>query len=334
MTFFTDNQTKRDLNLIDRYSNKSVYAIFNQVKTLGASRLLEKMFNNPLIDHKSINARNSIFKFFGNLNIEFPLKDEELLNVESYLQTGGIGSLASFCNTARIVTLKLIGVWEEFDLRTSQILTTIKFCNQMKRFISQILVSGENNPITDELKTAFEFLDTNIKENWQHESVQISFSEIFAYDHMFRVHAYKKLVDLISLAHSLDLYLAVSLVSRKNDFTYAEALADKHNILSIANCRNPLVKYAKGNSIEINEIENLLFLTGANMAGKSTFMKSVGIALYLAHMGFPVPADKMKFSVKDGLYTSINISDNLEQGHSKGSSRGCWRIEKVDYHFR
>jgi Mismatch repair ATPase (MutS family) len=59
-----------------------------------------------------------------------------------------------------------------------------------------------------------------------------------------------------------------------------------------------------------------LFLTGANMAGKSTFIKSFGIAIYLAHMGFPVPAEEMSFTVKDGLYTSINVPDNLNLGYS------------------
>jgi DNA mismatch repair ATPase MutS len=66
----------------------------------------------------------------------------------------------------------------------------------------------------------------------------------------------------------------------------------------------------------MNQESNLLFLTGANMAGKSTFMKSFGIALYLAHMGFPVAADNMVFSVKDGLYSSINVPDNLSMGYS------------------
>ena len=47
------------------------------------------------------------------------------------------------------------------------------------------------------------------------------------------------------------------------------------------------------------------------MAGKSTFMKSFGVAVYMAHMGFPVAAEKMEFTVQDGLYTSINVSDNL-----------------------
>jgi DNA mismatch repair ATPase MutS len=52
------------------------------------------------------------------------------------------------------------------------------------------------------------------------------------------------------------------------------------------------------------------------MAGKSTFMKSVGIAVYLAHMGFPVAAEGMAFSVQDGMYTSINVADNLDKGLS------------------
>ena len=62
--------------------------------------------------------------------------------------------------------------------------------------------------------------------------------------------------------------------------------------------------------------ENVIFLTGANMAGKSTLMKSIGIALYLAHMGFPVAADSMQFSVKEGLLTTINLSDNVNMGYS------------------
>lgn len=52
------------------------------------------------------------------------------------------------------------------------------------------------------------------------------------------------------------------------------------------------------------------------MAGKSTLMKSFGIAVYLSHMGFPVAASHMDFSVKDGLYSSINVPDNLNMGYS------------------
>jgi DNA mismatch repair ATPase MutS len=72
----------------------------------------------------------------------------------------------------------------------------------------------------------------------------------------------------------------------------------------------------------------MLFLTGANMAGKSTLMKSFGIAVYLAHMGFPVAAEKMTFSVRDGLYSSINVPDNLSLGHSHFYAE-VLRVKKV-----
>jgi DNA mismatch repair protein MutS len=45
-------------------------------------------------------------------------------------------------------------------------------------------------------------------------------------------------------------------------------------------------------------------------------MKSLSVALYLAHMGFPVAAQKMEFSVLDGIYTTINLPDNLGMGAS------------------
>lgn len=64
------------------------------------------------------------------------------------------------------------------------------------------------------------------------------------------------------------------------------------------------------------ELTALLFLTGANMAGKSTLMKSVGISIYLAHIGFPVAAASMTFSVREGFYSSINVADDIDLGYS------------------
>jgi len=52
------------------------------------------------------------------------------------------------------------------------------------------------------------------------------------------------------------------------------------------------------------------------MAGKSTFLRSLSTALYLAHMGFPVAARSMSFSVMDGIYTTVNLPDNLGIGAS------------------
>ena len=67
---------------------------------------------------------------------------------------------------------------------------------------------------------------------------------------------------------------------------------------------------------EMNPEHNFLFLTGANMAGKSTLIKSVGSAVFLAHIGMGVPAQEMKLTLFDGLLSNINVVDNIAKGES------------------
>jgi DNA mismatch repair ATPase MutS len=108
----------------------------------------------------------------------------------------------------------------------------------------------------------------------------------------------------------------VSDVARAKKFTYAQALPAGKNVLLAENLAHPCIDGAVGNTIRMNEDSNVIFLTGANMAGKSTLMKSVGIGFYLAHMGFPVAASRMSFSLREGLYSSINVADNIILGYS------------------
>jgi DNA mismatch repair ATPase MutS len=71
-----------------------------------------------------------------------------------------------------------------------------------------------------------------------------------------------------------------------------------------------------GYDLSLDDQSNFLFLTGANMAGKSTLIKSVGTAVFLAHIGMGVPAKNMKLSLFDGLLSNINVTDNLLKGES------------------
>ncbi len=52
------------------------------------------------------------------------------------------------------------------------------------------------------------------------------------------------------------------------------------------------------------------------MAGKSTLIKSLGGAVFLAHLGMGVPAKAMRLTVFDGLITNINVVDNIAKGES------------------
>ncbi|HHT63935.1 MAG: MutS-related protein [Bacillota bacterium] len=69
------------------------------------------------------------------------------------------------------------------------------------------------------------------------------------------------------------------------------------------------------NDIEIKNAGEILLITGSNMSGKSTFLRTVGINLLLAYLGAPVCAREFKCSFLH-IYTSMRINDNLDTGTS------------------
>lgn len=60
----------------------------------------------------------------------------------------------------------------------------------------------------------------------------------------------------------------------------------------------------------------MCFVTGPNMAGKSTFLKAVAIAVLLAQAGCGVPASSMEFAPAGAIFSSVNIVDNVNAGES------------------
>lgn len=69
------------------------------------------------------------------------------------------------------------------------------------------------------------------------------------------------------------------------------------------------------NDIDITGEGKLLLITGSNMSGKSTLLRTAGINLVLAYSGAPVCAKRFETSIMN-IYTSMRISDNLENNIS------------------
>ncbi len=98
---------------------------------------------------------------------------------------------------------------------------------------------------------------------------------------------------LLRLIFNLDAYLSIAKVANERKFVFAKALPAGHSMmLQLEGVFHPQLKKAVPNNIHVSADSNIIFLTGANMAGKSTFMKSLSIAMFLAHVGFPVAAKK------------------------------------------
>jgi hypothetical protein len=87
--------------------------------------------------------------------------------------------------------------------------------------------------------------------------------------------------------------------------------------LTATNAKHPFIATTSsvGNEIHISGWKQFQIITGANMAGKSTYLRTVGINLLLAMTGAPVLADQFTFTPVD-LFTGIKTTDSLQDGES------------------
>lgn len=315
--FFTDKQTLNDLNIPGRHKNNSIARLFDTVVTTGGRKLLDKLFQQPLTDAIEINRRSSIFKYFEKQDLAFPFTAEEFGVMENYLSTAGSSHILSAAvNGISKKVLQIVAQDKEYERLNHEVCKTIALLNRFYAFANRL--QDGDAAFKDQLELIRNtYQDPKLA--WLKQEAGINdlpFGKLVKYDYLLRTGMHEQMKALTAVIFHLDVYLAVAAVGKQKGFSYAQALPKGSNTLSISGLYHPCVDHAIGNMVSLHQEQNVIFLTGANMAGKSTLMKSFGICVYLAHMGFPVAAAMMAFSVKDGLYTSINVPDNLDMGYS------------------
>ncbi|NOZ07852.1 MAG: DNA mismatch repair protein MutS [FCB group bacterium] len=120
----------------------------------------------------------------------------------------------------------------------------------------------------------------------------------------------------------LDVAAALAFVALQNDYTRPQISVG--NELILKNSRHPVVEklLPPGTQFIPNDLtldcsdKQIGIITGPNMAGKSTFLRQVGLIVLMAQTGSFVPAESAQIGVVDKLFTRVGASDNLAGGES------------------
>lgn len=316
-SFITDKQTVDELNLLGKFRHDSVYHLFSRVKTRGGEQLLDKMFRHPLTEAAAINERSSIFQIFQQAAPAFPFDVEQLHLMQEYLD------VEVSKNAALVLAGMYVKKWlsaltrdEGYKKKVQGLQATIITLNRCYGFVESFRPAA--GPYASRLNAIRELLSDKRLEQLRNVDIYkaLSVNTLAYYDHLLKSRLLKEMEILLAFIYEVDVNIVVSQVALTKGLHYATALPAEKNIFSVKGLRHPCIDRAVSNNLSLAQNNNILFLTGANMAGKSTLMKSVGIGLYMAHMGFPVAAVQMTFSVREGLYSSINVADNIGLGYS------------------
>ena len=106
-------------------------------------------------------------------------------------------------------------------------------------------------------------------------------------------------------------------------FGYSRPVVDDSPVLEIREGRHPVLdQRAGGDAFVPNDTDldagnhRMGIITGPNMAGKSTYLRQVGLLTVMAQMGSWIPAASARIGVTDRIFTRVGASDDLSRGHS------------------
>ena len=120
---------------------------------------------------------------------------------------------------------------------------------------------------------------------------------------------------------SLDVLVSLAIVAGERD--YCKPRMDDSDVIDIKDGRHPVIEAMRlgerfvPNDTRLDGDENqILMITGPNMAGKSTFMRQVALIVLMAQAGSFVPASQARIGIADRIFTRVGAGDNLARGQS------------------
>ncbi|NWF88503.1 MAG: DNA mismatch repair protein MutS [Ignavibacteriaceae bacterium] len=120
----------------------------------------------------------------------------------------------------------------------------------------------------------------------------------------------------------LDCFLSFAEASEQ--FNYCKPILSEDSKLEIVDGRHPVVerilppgeKFTPNSCHIDNETDQIILLTGPNMAGKSVYLRQVGLIVLMAQIGSFVPAKEARIGLVDRIFTRVGASDNITAGES------------------
>ncbi|HBG40633.1 MutS-related protein [Limibacterium fermenti] len=322
MGFELDEQTKNDLGIFDVSIGKSLYDLFDLCISYGGKKRLRKIMSEPSTDRHFLMNRSDTIAYFQSHSRSISHLDidkNSLDFIEHYLnyhdQPTRKPNKFSAMEKGFMYRIKPNN---DYYIIERGIDYTIELLNNIRDFFTGL--DGTELPeylhsTRVQMEAVFKEKEftavSGIKNLRKLKAVEIAnFDYMFRYTHRYQIDYF---VDLI---YYLDVLTAMAKAADKYHLCYPELRPSSEQIIQAEGLFHPLLKNAVGNDLRMDAGTNMIFITGPNMSGKSTFLKSLGIAAYLSHIGFPVPAVTFKISILSGIYSTINLKDNIQLNYS------------------
>lgn len=317
-----DRQTLTELEIFrDDKVGMNVFDLLDSTVTSGGRDFLKVQFQNPYNSSEDIvNMQNALKAIVAKPEkFEIPFTKALMDSIEVYYF-----SESEVLVSGNYIARLLEGIiyrfkykdYKETALKGSK--NVLFFVQETKKYFDRLDPKMLPKVLLDFYNSAYNILnEKDIKDACEIKNINtLDFVDLITIDQWFRSTHKLKILTLLEIAHSFDAYTSMANAISKYNLTFPEIVESENSVLEIEGLFHIFIKNPVSNTINYDPGKQFLFLTGPNMAGKTTFLKSCGIAVYMAQLGMGVPAKSMKISPFNALFSSLNTTDNLSIGYS------------------
>ncbi len=314
-----DRHTLKDLEIFhSEEGDATLFHFCNLARTEGGARRLKQRMELPWSNAKRILATQKSISFV-------------VANREAFTELPSAYAASRTDHYAHEVmpivldqnpvefTLGAFSLWANHASHYLSIVRGVQLACRLIRSLRTFLLrkelaaaTGEIAPLIEEMRTLVhdsEFSMVPVEEvgSWAWKILRL--------DQVFRLQEKQALARLLALVYEIDALVAMADVTQKHGFVMPSLEQGPLRVIA-ENVVHPFLEKPVANPVEIDQQHRVLFLTGPNMAGKTTYLRSFAIAYYMAHLGMGVPASSFRFVPAQRMFSAISLSDDLRGGVS------------------
>ena len=313
-----DKTTFNDLSIFSQEEEFSVFHKIDHTRTVGGRELLRWMMAHPADDLRKIRETQQILKVILENTEAWTLRisNGTMMVIERFYDAG-IDTIPARPHVFNSLFYKWFHGPDYGLIRYS--------VKHFRDFVSGMSILGQ---LIDNITEAPPRLqayrerissimhDPHLISLARKKEETFSIKDVLYYSNYFKYHFRNRFIELAEIFYQLDAWYSMAVAIKKFNLSFPEFLDIPEPYIKAERMHHILLSHPVSYDIQLSPSSNFIFLTGANMAGKSTFIKSLGVAVYLAHLGMGVPAAKLQLTMFDGVLTNINVADNIVKGES------------------
>ena len=313
-----DKTTLQDLSIFHSDEEQSVFHHLNFTQTNGGREYLRLLLANPLSNLDEIQDAQKTIQQLMVLGNQFPatITNGTIMVMDKFYETP-LNAYPTQPNDINSFSYSILSK-SDYSLTkysTEHFIAFVKGLQQIITLLQQQNTSNQLQTWCDRITHLLSHPTVQQMQQWQ-KGDKLPPQKVLEFGSFLRNRFKQKAFELMDIYSRLDAYLSLAIAGKKYAFTFPEIELAKQPFLNADGLWHLLLNVPVSYNVQLNKDTNFLFLTGANMAGKSTFIKAVGICVYLAHIGMGVPAKNMQLSLFNGLLSNINVADNIIKGES------------------